>query len=1669
MIQNNLRPEEALAEIRNQTNQATIKLIQSTDKLIEPTQELERSSTLAGKAQSVLYQAMSTFGNMVVFSAISKGIELIVTAVDNWVHRVEKANEAMEEAVSEYASSKSRLKEINAELDEHTKKISDLQSKGPLTYAENSELEKLKEITRELLVQKDIEENRAKLSSRDAAEKTIEAFHKQYGTDDVSREKLEEETDWQRQYGSNAIGEDDIVGNLAAYQVAKEKQKQKQADYDLAKANGEDAKWEEEDLQDSINDIDAIEARLAASIADLQEKRMALEEEYQKAMEKKELGKEPLSTFEQDTIGSYEEIYNRLRLIYEEINQNGWNDMAITGIFQTEGIEKTKEELMELARLGQLTPQSLADDANLYQAILDSGLFLNGQTEAEAFCEQIALCAQEADRLNETINAEPLSLEEKASQLQSLFHGTDLLGQIYADISDRGSFDWSSILNNEGFLETFGCFTEEYENFIQTISNAPNDIGACQEAFDSLASAYLDGSGAMDGLTEETKGLAVTMLEQMGVANAQQLVTAKLAAEEAFLAEKKQNSAVASNSLASATWQEISAVLSEGNASGAASSYLAQLALSKLDINGHPIDSRADIDAIVALANAAGASESYITALSSALKSLGAANDRIEDAKNSKLTGSAKIREIRLAELEKKEIVKEINGLSGDLKNNLVGNALNPADFYASYQGGVPAQTTSPGAPGIGNTSGSAPDPSLSETPESFEDAFEETFDWIETRLKGLKNKLDKWLKQAETALSGSFITKYYKKATSSMKQELDTYRQSYGFYMEKTNASGLDESYAQKVRNGSLDIESVTNKGLADQISSYKEWYDKAEEASAAFLETAEKLYRLPLEKAADKIELFQDAISLLDKQLKNAVGASAKNKILKKKDQEEKNTFHAQKKALTESKKNLKNAAKTMKKSSTFSESGLNKKQKKQIKKDVKNRNEIDLSLFKKGSNGYHAAVKYNEALKAKTKAKQQRDMAKQDFNAWKVESAKLKFDNISNDHEKKLQDIGYTVTAKNNEIDLIAAAGKKVDASLYQSQKKNYAAELAQYQAQYNDLSKSLSGIKKGTDEWYDAKDKVEQVASSISDCQKEIYNMNDAILKLQFDRFDDISEAIGRIGTEQEFLQGLFSHEKMTDSKTGTFTDAGMAKLGSLSVSYQTSKQESARQNNLLNELQQVKKSGAQADGSYKFGDWEFNSLDQLEEKISETYTKWQNSIKETYGYETALSDMMKEQYKAELESVKELIDAKKKALNSEKDLRSYQRSIQEKTNTITNIQKQIAAYSGDTSEEGRARIQKLQAELTRSKQDLEDTEYDRYLSDQQELIDQLYQEYEEAITQKIDDFNGSVTEALGLSNENTAAIADYINQILEKNGYVMEFGEVLSGKLNESISQLIANMPKENPPAANAGAPAAAENKSDSATNLSLLTSAATGSTVRESIPAKGLLMLNNESLRDTAKRFIKNHAKKTDKKKKNLSAVNKAIYDNDAQAYNGNGKILSDKDLKTLAKKLDVTYNGDGKKNNLYQKLHKIKFPGFKKGGVISVKDIEKQVKQNGDDGIASVKNGESILTAAQTELLQKLTNRLPKLAANFTNSRRMLLAPEAASRIHSVFEERYGERTIHIQTLSLPNVTNYEEFKSKMFHDMQYSQKFENLMHGMTTNKLSGNKNLEKYKNNLS
>lgn len=51
--------------------------------------------TLGAKAAAIGMKALAIAGNILVFTAVSKGIQLAIEAIDNYVHRVEKAKEAL--------------------------------------------------------------------------------------------------------------------------------------------------------------------------------------------------------------------------------------------------------------------------------------------------------------------------------------------------------------------------------------------------------------------------------------------------------------------------------------------------------------------------------------------------------------------------------------------------------------------------------------------------------------------------------------------------------------------------------------------------------------------------------------------------------------------------------------------------------------------------------------------------------------------------------------------------------------------------------------------------------------------------------------------------------------------------------------------------------------------------------------------------------------------------------------------------------------------------------------------------------------------------------------------------------------------------------------------------------------------------------------------------------------------------------------------------------------------------------------------------------------------------------------------------------------------------------------------------------------------------------------
>lgn len=110
----------------------------------------------------------------------------------NFINVSMRLKDAMDSAVDEYKTVQSELESINTELEDQEKRIDELLAKDKLTYAEKGELEELQKITKELLIQQDIEAKRAERASQEVAQKTVDAYKTQYGKHDVTKDDLQD-------------------------------------------------------------------------------------------------------------------------------------------------------------------------------------------------------------------------------------------------------------------------------------------------------------------------------------------------------------------------------------------------------------------------------------------------------------------------------------------------------------------------------------------------------------------------------------------------------------------------------------------------------------------------------------------------------------------------------------------------------------------------------------------------------------------------------------------------------------------------------------------------------------------------------------------------------------------------------------------------------------------------------------------------------------------------------------------------------------------------------------------------------------------------------------------------------------------------------------------------------------------------------------------------------------------------------------------------------------------------------------------------------------------------------------------------------------------------------------------------------------------------------------
>lgn len=1142
----------------------------------------------------------------------------------------------------------------------------------------------------------------------------------------------------------------------------------------------------------------------------------------------------------------------------DNLNENLAQQTMLTAL-QGNELPKTEEDFnkfkQELIDTAVASEQFIGNEKEITDAINN---YLSTVPEFEGYYS-IPL-ENELDKVDELLNQEDFSktFTDTLAQVQALSEGLDQLDKIYADVYDKEDFDWSSILNNEDFKKQFGELGSVYDDFIKTIANSPSDLGACQSAFNKLTTEYINNSDVMKNLTEDTKAGTVAMLEQMGVANAEEMVEARLAAQKYATA----NGCI---DLANATWEEISALIAEGNASQETQQYLANLALSKIDVNNIKLDTKADVDNIIAIANAAGASAAQIAALKTALASLSNANiTKWDDANkgggmgstnlmnpaklntpssgNSKIDQFAKQQQAQKTKDAVQDATDTLAKTLDDIKNGAYN--LDASNFYANYSGGSATSKA------VNDAAKAAKDAA-----KDVKEAVAETFDFIENGI----NRFDKAFSKLEDKVdktSSSFTSRLnaYKEALNAATFGIELLTDDYNKYMQKANEVGLNEDIASAVRGGASNIWDYSDDTVKQQIKDYQSWYDKAQDcldkidelkdkqleltqASIELLITQYEKLSTKVENANDRMEkwislkeswgfsantknydsmnkniqkqidfiikqdeqlkLLQKTVTkgseawyeyneridsnkaslidlkqqmqenataaaelakatadkktekydsqdeLYDAKIDNATSAKTKNKLINKKISNITKRQNIYNSVVTTDNKNLKSAKKTIGK---FKSTKENKKVLASIKKAAKADKRISQSLLDKASklndNGklYNACVQYNAYWDAKQSDKATADLYKETAKQDKADLAKEKFDNISSDYDNKISSNEQKKTALNNKISLAQEQGKQISAAYYKSLISSEKGEKNKLIKERKDLQKSLNdavikgSIKKGSDEWHEMVSAINEVTNAIDESTQSIVEYQNALRQLKWDAFDKSMETVKRINSENDYYIDLMSHKDMTDKDTGNFTKYGTATIGLHKTNYDNylaQADEYQREYNKI--MRQIEK------GELSLSD------ENVIQRLRDLQNAHRDAKKSAEDELQSIQDLVKQGYEAQTDALSKLIEKFKKLKNNALDYYKYAKSIIEKTKQIAALQKQLIAYNGNDSEESRATIQKLKVQLEESKSDLQDTIYERYLSDTEDMLDDLMNDYQEFIDEKLNDTNSILDE------------------------------------------------------------------------------------------------------------------------------------------------------------------------------------------------------------------------------------------------------------------------------------------------------------------------------------
>ena len=236
---------------------------------------------------------------------------------------------------------------------------------------------------------------------------------------------------------------------------------------------------------------------------------------------------------------------------------------------ENETVKELGNTLLDLAEKGRLTKETFNEADSTA-----GGYFKNLGISADIAVSKINKLVDESKQLSSMSDQISSMAEALATKKSNGFVEADTLSGF--DVEVRGLESW------DRFQEVLGSTTSSYQE--------------CQEAANALATEWVNSSDFLAQLTEDTKEYYKTQLESMGVENYDEVIESTLALKEA-------KEALIDVDLSDASYEDIEALIAEGEYSALVTEQMWALYYAKLAESGTFLDSSADCAQLQALAN----------------------------------------------------------------------------------------------------------------------------------------------------------------------------------------------------------------------------------------------------------------------------------------------------------------------------------------------------------------------------------------------------------------------------------------------------------------------------------------------------------------------------------------------------------------------------------------------------------------------------------------------------------------------------------------------------------------------------------------------------------------------------------------------------------------------------------------------------------------------------------------------------------------------------------------------------------------------------------------------------------------------------------------------------------------------------------------------------------